>query len=309
MNATKEQTNIDLPIPEQTADKTSSNSPTGEKEPSVTQDEEPYSIYTRKEKWFIVALTAYAGLFSPLTANVYFPAIPTLVTEFHKSTELINLTITIYMVFQALSPMFFGSLADQYGRRPMFIACLTILALTSIGLALVPTSDYWLLLVLRGVQAAGSASTIALGAGVIGDIAVSAERGGFYGIYGLGPMFGPAIGPVIGIGEDFSGLPASKEHPPNDGSLTFVEMFDFCAEHSPSHPAFPYQSPLDNTIHDIPWKVASCASLKAGPLALVATERAPPVIGILGGSIDKGHFGGCGCFNDRTSLAKAMFTV
>lgn len=73
------------------------------------------------------------------------------------------------------------------------------------GLALVPTSDYWLLLLLRGVQAAGSASTIALGmhtstvssihsynlilgAGVIGDIAVSAERAGFYGLYGLGPM-------------------------------------------------------------------------------------------------------------------------
>ncbi|KAJ7572198.1 hypothetical protein C8J56DRAFT_1078560, partial [Mycena floridula] len=76
------------------------------------------------------------------------------------------------------------------------------------------------------------------------------------------------------------------QHPPNDGSLNFVEMFDFCAEHSPSHPAFRYQSPLDNTIHDIPWKVASRASLKAGPLALVVIERALPVIGILGSSID-----------------------
>ncbi|KAJ7578603.1 MFS general substrate transporter [Mycena floridula] len=192
MTATHDPSN-DLPVAEQD-DKT----PGGEKASNLTEAEEPYSVYTRREKWFIVGLSSYAGLFSPLTANIYFPAIPTLVVEFKKSTELINLTVTMYMIFQALSPMVFGSMADTKGRRPMFISCLAILTLTCVGLALVPTSDYWLLMVLRGVQAAGSASTVALGAGVIGDIAVSAERAGFFGLYTLGPMFGPAIGPAVG---------------------------------------------------------------------------------------------------------------
>ena len=31
--------------------------------------------------------------YSPLTSGIYFPAIPTLVHVFHKSTELINLTV------------------------------------------------------------------------------------------------------------------------------------------------------------------------------------------------------------------------
>ncbi|KAK0439767.1 major facilitator superfamily domain-containing protein [Armillaria borealis] len=160
--------------------------------------EKPYSVYSTKEKWFIVALIAFAGLFSPLTANIYLPAIPVLTLDFNKSTELINITVTVYMIFQGLSPMLFGTMADQVGRRPMFAACLLILSLSCIGLALVPTSAYWLLVVLRCLQAAGSASTIALGAGSIGDIAAPAERGGFYGLYNLGPMFGPCIGPVIG---------------------------------------------------------------------------------------------------------------
>ncbi|KAK0246309.1 major facilitator superfamily domain-containing protein [Armillaria nabsnona] len=164
--------------------------------PQVT--EKPYSVYSTKEKWFIVALIAFAGLFSPLTANIYLPAIPVLTVDFNKSTELINITVTVYMIFQGLSPMLFGTMADQVGRRPMFAACLLILSLSCIGLALVPTSAYWLLVVLRCLQAAGSASTIALGAGSIGDIAAPAERGGFYGLYNLGPMFGPCIGPVIG---------------------------------------------------------------------------------------------------------------
>lgn len=101
--------------------------------------------------------------------------------------------------------MLWGTLSDIYGRRLMFLGCLLVLALACVGLALVPTSAYWLLLLLRCLQAAGSASTIALGnknppcletadvgsvhtgAGVIGDISTRDERGGFFGLFSLGP--------------------------------------------------------------------------------------------------------------------------
>lgn len=46
----------------------------------------------------------------------------------------------------------------------MFASCMFVLFMTSIGLALVPTKDYWLLVLLRCIQAAGSTPTIALGA-------------------------------------------------------------------------------------------------------------------------------------------------
>ena len=121
-------------------------------------------------------------LSSPLTANIYFPAIPTIASQFQKSVEMINLTVTIYMVMQGIcsspnpilclslsyinsftAPMFWGTLSDRWGRRPMILACMIVLSLSCVGLALVPTSAYWLLMLLRCIQAAGSASTIALG--------------------------------------------------------------------------------------------------------------------------------------------------
>ncbi|KZT02466.1 MFS general substrate transporter [Laetiporus sulphureus 93-53] len=157
-----------------------------------------YSIYTSSEKWFIVAVAAFASLFSPFTANIYFPAIPTIAAAFHKSTEDINLTVTVYLIVQGLSPIFWGTLADRWGRRPMFLGCLLVLFLSCIGLALIPTDAYWALMVLRCVQAAGSASTVALGAGVIADIAAPYERGTYFGFWNVGPMVGPCVGPVLG---------------------------------------------------------------------------------------------------------------
>lgn len=71
---------------------------------------------------------------------------------------------SIAQVLQGVSPMLFGTLGDYLGRRPMFILCLLILTASCVGLALVPTSSYALLMVLRCIQATGSASTIALGA-------------------------------------------------------------------------------------------------------------------------------------------------
>ncbi|KAM5540996.1 hypothetical protein V8D89_005307 [Ganoderma adspersum] len=159
---------------------------------------QPYSIYTPGEKLFILAVASFAAMFSPLTANIYFPAIPTIAKAFGKSTELINLTVTVYMVVQGLAPMFWGTLSDRWGRRPMFIGCMATLSLSCVGLALVPTHAYAGLMLLRCLQAFGSASTVALGAGVIADIAAPFERGSFFGLWNIGPMMGPSLGPVLG---------------------------------------------------------------------------------------------------------------
>ncbi|KAL4881661.1 major facilitator superfamily domain-containing protein [Aspergillus karnatakaensis] len=166
--------------------------------PSPATTPPPYSIYTRKEKWILVTLVACAGLFSPLPANIYFPAIPTLTAVFNRSVEDMNLTVTIYLIFQGVGPMLWGPLADKWGRRPLYLVCLSILTASCIGLALCPPSAYWLLLLLRAFQAGGCASTIALGAGVIGDIAAAEERGGYFGMFNLGPMLAPCIGPALG---------------------------------------------------------------------------------------------------------------
>lgn len=77
-----------------------------------------------------------------------------------------NLSVTVFMLFQAISPSFWSVLADTHGRRPIYLATLFVYILASIGTAL--ASSYVALLLFRMLQAFGSSSVIAIGAGTIG---------------------------------------------------------------------------------------------------------------------------------------------
>lgn len=65
------------------------------------------------------------------------------------------------------------------GRRPAYTIGFIIYIGANIGLAL--QSSYAALFILRCLQATGSSATIALGNGVVADIATSAERGTWMG--------------------------------------------------------------------------------------------------------------------------------
>ncbi|RMJ09295.1 hypothetical protein CDV36_011076 [Fusarium kuroshium] len=163
---------------------------------TTLKSEPPYHILSKRKKWGLVVLASLAGCFSPLSSNIYFPAIDSISSSLGVSLSLVALTITVYMVVQGIAPSLFGAFSDTYGRRLTFTVSLVIYTVANLALAF--TSSFPMLLVLRGVQAAGSAATISISAGVIADIANPRERGGFMGTNAGIRMTGQAIGPVIG---------------------------------------------------------------------------------------------------------------
>ncbi|KAL3457173.1 major facilitator superfamily domain-containing protein [Aspergillus heterothallicus] len=100
------------------------------------------------------------------------------------------------LVVFGIAPSMFGAFSDSYGRRLTFATCLTIYTAANLALAL--TSSYGMLMVLRAIQAAGSAATISISAGVIADIALPEERGGFMVTNAGVRMLGQAVDPVSG---------------------------------------------------------------------------------------------------------------
>ncbi|ORY88407.1 major facilitator superfamily domain-containing protein [Leucosporidium creatinivorum] len=156
----------------------------------------PYTIWSRQAQWAIVSLLMTASLFSPLSANSYIPAIPLVADELGVSTQAVNLSVTLFLVFQGVTPTFWGAICDVRGRRPVYILTFTVYVAACIGLS--QTTSYGVLLALRCIQAAGSASVVALGNGSVGDLAPRETRGTYVGMLSMGAMLGPCIGPVAG---------------------------------------------------------------------------------------------------------------
>lgn len=171
---------------------------TGEPPSEALAIEEPprHSIHSTWAKRLIIFAASISAFFSPLTAQIYLPALPTLAEDFNVTATTINLTVTTYMIFQGITPMFLGGFADTAGRRPAYVICFVIYIAANIGLAL--SKNFTSLLVLRMLQSAGSAATVALNQATMADITTSAERGNYVGITSIPTVLAPSLGPVLG---------------------------------------------------------------------------------------------------------------
>ncbi|EFQ29512.1 uncharacterized protein GLRG_04656 [Colletotrichum graminicola M1.001] len=108
--------------------------------------------------------------------------------EFGVSNAQINLSVTTYVVFQGVTPMFIGGLADKSGRLPAYILCLAVFTAANIGLA--HATSYARLLAVRCVQSAGVEATMVLCQAIVADIITSAERGHYVGIAAIPAILG-----------------------------------------------------------------------------------------------------------------------
>ncbi|KAK4646896.1 uncharacterized protein QC761_100630 [Podospora bellae-mahoneyi] len=158
--------------------------------------QELYHAFARREKRLMVWIVSFAGLFSPLSSNIYFPALGAISSHVQTEIAMISLTVTVYMAVQGVAPSFWGPLSDTRGRRVTFICTFGVYLIANLGLEF--SDDFASLMAFRAIQAAGSAATISVGAGVIGDITTAKERGGYMGSFGGIRMLGQSIGPVIG---------------------------------------------------------------------------------------------------------------
>ncbi|RDW56969.1 putative bicyclomycin resistance protein [Coleophoma crateriformis] len=155
-----------------------------------------YSVWTQRQKLLIIIAATAASIFSPLAANIYYPALIAIREELGTSEQLLNITITSYMIFQGISPTFVASLSDTLGRRPVYIFCFVIYTTANIALAF--QKSFLALLLLRCLQSSGIASTVNLAYAVTADVVTSDERGRYIGFASVGPIVGPSLGPMMG---------------------------------------------------------------------------------------------------------------
>lgn len=59
-------------------------------------------------------MVAASAFFSPISATIFLPALTDIASDLEVSINAINITVTVYMVFQGLSPSLWGRSVPSY---------------------------------------------------------------------------------------------------------------------------------------------------------------------------------------------------
>jgi DHA1 family bicyclomycin/chloramphenicol resistance-like MFS transporter len=148
------------------------------------------------------AFTALLGALTAMTAfatDMSLPALPALGRAFAAPPERVQLTLSLFVLGYGAGQLFYGSLSDRFGRRPMLLAGLAIYTLCGFACALAP--DIEVLLLARLVQGLGGCVGPILGRAIVRDhwSGVRAAQTLSYVtfVFALAPMVAPLLGGVL----------------------------------------------------------------------------------------------------------------
>jgi MFS transporter, DHA1 family, multidrug resistance protein len=80
----------------------------------------------------------------PVMTDVYLPALPLIVREFAAPLSQVQMTMSALILAFGLMQLVWGPVADRWGRRPVLLVALALMAAASIGAALA-SSMVWLI--------------------------------------------------------------------------------------------------------------------------------------------------------------------
>lgn len=144
----------------------------------------------------VILVGLMSGMFlAALDQTIVATAIRTIADDLN-GLSLQAWATTAYLITSTIATPLYGKLSDLYGRRPFFIAAISIFVLGSAlcGLA----NSMYQLAAFRAFQGIGAGGLFALALAIIGDLVPPRERaryqGYFLAVFGTSSVFGPVVG-------------------------------------------------------------------------------------------------------------------
>ena len=116
----------------------------------------------------LTALLAVIGLLNSISSDMVIPALPSLRDELQVSNWQAQQTISLFFAACAFMSLWYGALADAWGRRTVILGALIVLALTALGcMATWQIEQLW---VLRTLQGLASGAGLVISRTIIRDL-------------------------------------------------------------------------------------------------------------------------------------------
>ncbi|TBX29204.1 multidrug effflux MFS transporter [Nioella sediminis] len=146
----------------------------------------------------LIAATALGAM----SMNIFLPTLPQMAEYFQADYALMQRSVTLYLLINAILQLGIGPISDRFGRRPVLLGSFILFSLATIGCIFAPTAEIFL--AFRMAQAVVVAGLV-LGRAVVRDIVPGPQAAAMIGYVTMGMALVPMIGPVVGgiLGETF----------------------------------------------------------------------------------------------------------
>lgn len=140
--------------------------------------------------------------------DIYVPIIPKMMSIFHTTQNLVQLTLSLFIGFIGLGELFLGPLSDQIGR---FKTSILSASLFAIGGALSAISiNITMLIIARIICALGASGLIVVAFAIVRDLFEGNKSAQMFSYLnaaiGISPTFAPIIGSYLAVSYGWSSV-------------------------------------------------------------------------------------------------------
>ncbi|HEX8478824.1 MAG TPA: multidrug effflux MFS transporter [Telluria sp.] len=144
----------------------------------------------------LTVILACLGMVGARAIDTYLPSMPHIGREFAVGPVAVQQTLSIFLFTFAFMMLFYGTLSDSFGRRPVILISLSVYALASIGAAFAPSFGF--LLVCRALQGLAAGAGSVVGQAIVQDRFSGAQAQKMMShimmVFGLAPAIAPILG-------------------------------------------------------------------------------------------------------------------
>lgn len=143
-----------------------------------------------------IALLTFMVALGQMSLGLYLPSLPSLAQAIGATRGEAQLTLTVFLGGFAVSQLFWGPLADRFGRRITLLCGLVVYA--AAGLACAQAHDIHELIVFRFFQALGACSGQVVARAMVRDSTEGAATAVVMSYIAMSMSLAPAITPALG---------------------------------------------------------------------------------------------------------------
>ncbi|MDM5177650.1 multidrug effflux MFS transporter [Massilia sp. DJPM01] len=151
----------------------------------------------------LTVILACLGMVGALAIDTYLPSIPAIGREFAVGPLAVQQTLSVFLFTFAFMMLFYGTLSDSFGRRPVILIALAVYTLASLGAVFAPS--FGVLLACRAFQGLAAGAGSVIGQAIVQDRfshdQAHAQRimSHIMMVFGLAPAIAPVLGGYLHV--------------------------------------------------------------------------------------------------------------